>query len=141
VKRGLIDAASSDDRAAVSELDTAAPQRRDDNAQQGGGALPNEGRSSSFPAGRRGEAAARKSPNTGAGVARRRGSGPRHGLIRGMRAILKPTGEEDAALDDVPLVFIRAEGDEDLARSVDLQNNELTFDVVARDQVLDSLVG
>jgi hypothetical protein len=58
-----------------------------------------------------------------------------------MRAILKPTGEEDAALDDVPLVFIRAEGDKDLARSVDLQNNELTFDAVARDQVLDSLVG
>jgi hypothetical protein len=136
----MIDAPSSGGRAAASELDTATPHRRDDITRQSGGALSIEGTSSSFPAGRRGEAADRKSPNTGVGVTRRRGSGPRQGLIRGMREILKPTGEEDAALDDVPLVFIRAEGDKDLARSVDLQNNELTFDAVARDQVLDSLV-
>jgi hypothetical protein len=58
-----------------------------------------------------------------------------------MRAILKPTGEEDAALVVVILVFIRAEGDKDLARSVDLQNEELTSDAVARDQALDALVG
>jgi hypothetical protein len=58
-----------------------------------------------------------------------------------MWAILMPTGEEDTALDVVPLVFIRVEGDKDLALSVDLQNGELTFDAVARDQALDSLVG
>jgi hypothetical protein len=58
-----------------------------------------------------------------------------------MREILKPTGEEDAALVVVPLVFIRVEGDKDLARSVDLQNEELTSDAVARDQALDALVG
>jgi hypothetical protein len=57
-----------------------------------------------------------------------------------MREILKPIGEEDAALAVAPLV-IRVEGDKDLARSVDLQNEELTSDAVARDQALDALVG
>jgi hypothetical protein len=39
------------------------------------------------------------------------------------------------------LVFIRVEGDKDLARCVDLQNEELTSGAVALDQTLDALVG
>jgi hypothetical protein len=96
---------------------------------------------SSFPADRLDEAAGKKSPKTGAGVTRRRGRGPRQGLILGMRAILIPTGEEDAALVCAPLTLKRDEGDKDRARSDDLQEEGLTSGDVDLGQTLDALVG
>jgi hypothetical protein len=58
-----------------------------------------------------------------------------------MRDILRPTGEEYVALVSAPLIFIRDEGDMDLARSADLQTEELTSGDADLDQTLDALDG
>jgi hypothetical protein len=58
-----------------------------------------------------------------------------------MRAILIPTGEEDAALVCAPLMLKRDEGDKDRARSDDLQAEDLTSGDVDLGQTLDALVG
>jgi hypothetical protein len=139
---GTITAPNPEDCAAVSELSVDSAPRNDEVCPwPNEGPLLDEGANISLPAGRLDEAAARKSPKTGAGVTRRRGSGPRQGLIRGMRDNLSPTGEDDAALVVAPLIFIREEGDMDLDRSADLQNVELTSDDVDLGQTLDALVG
>jgi hypothetical protein len=141
-KRGAIDVLTFGDRAVASGLVTAGAHRPDDaGPRPGGGALEDAGTNSSFPTGCLVEAAGKKSPKTGTGVTRRRGRGPRQGLILGMRAILSPTGEEDAALVCAPLTLKRNEGDKDRARSDDLQAEDLTSGDVDLGQALDALVG
>jgi hypothetical protein len=58
-----------------------------------------------------------------------------------MRDNLRPTGEDDTALDAAPLIFIRDDGDTDLARSDDLHAKELTSGDTDLGQTLDALVG
>jgi hypothetical protein len=102
---------------------------------------PNEGSTGAIAAGRRAVAAARKSPKTGAGVTRRRGSGPLQGFIRGIRESRRPTGDEDAALITDLLTFSLGGGDADLARSDNLHDEKRTSGDADLDHSLDSDVG
>nr|XP_051211497.1 uncharacterized protein LOC127328986 [Lolium perenne] len=102
---------------------------------------PNEGSTGVIAAGRRAVAAARKSPKTGAGVTRRRGSGPLQGFIRGIRESRRPTGDEDAALITDLLTFSLGGGDADLARSDNLHDEKRTSGDADLDHSLDSDVG
>jgi hypothetical protein len=67
----------------------------------------------------------KNSPKTGAGVDRRRGRGPLHGLITGLRAKCRPTSEVEAARGRTPEAASDGGGETDGAHS-DLQNKGLT---------------